>query len=61
MRLKERTLDNIANERQALLAELTGLECTLKAISDDIGKLRTLLTHNYIQETKLRQAAGSTN
>lgn len=59
MRFKPRTLDQIANERQALLAELTGMEAALKAITEDIGEVRTKLTHNYILETRIRQAAGA--
>lgn len=56
MRVKQRTLDQIADERQSLFAELTGMESTLKAISEDIAEFRAKLTQNYILERKIRKA-----
>lgn len=58
MTTKMRTLDDVANERQALLAELTGMEAQLKRLSEKIGDINIRLTHNYIQEARLKQAAG---
>lgn len=57
MRIKARTLDKIADERQVLFAELTGMESTLKAISEDIAEFRAKLTQNYIQEQNIRKAS----
>lgn len=61
MNSKIRTQDDIENERQALMAELSGKELDLRKVTDKIGDIRTKLQHNYNQEARLKQAAGLTS
>lgn len=60
MTTKLRTLDDIENEWQSKMAELTGLESKLLELHEKEWQIRTELQHLEIQRERLKQA-GETN
>lgn len=58
MNTEMRTLDDIENEWQAKMAELSGVENNLLKMHEKEWELRTDLQHLEIQRTRLKQAAG---
>lgn len=61
MTTQMRTLDDIENEWQSKMAELTGLESKLLDLHEKEWQIRTELQHLEIQRERLMQAARATN
>lgn len=55
MNSKMRTIDDINNETQARMAELTGLESKLLELHEKEWQIRTDLMHLEIQRQRLKQ------
>jgi len=58
MNAKLRTLDDIENDWQSKMAELTGLEAKLLELHEKEWMIRTDLQHLEIERDNLKKAAG---
>lgn len=56
MKFKMRTLDDIENDRQAKMAELSGVETRLLELHDKEHEIRTELQHLEVQKERLESA-----